>query len=179
MRKLFVAAVMILTVSALRADTPGGKQAEVKGPHLCCAQCEKAALATLAKVDGISEVKCDRPNKTVSFTAKDTDAAKKAWDALYEAGFAGTLTVDGKTTGKKVGSSSDKVNEVTFDKVHACCGQCVKALNALFPDAKVTVTGKGAQRTVTIAGKDLNPSTVLNTLNNSGFNGVQAEAKKE
>jgi len=178
MRQLFVVTVLSLAVGAARAEVPDGKTAEVKGPHICCQNCENAVGTILAKVDGISEVKCDRKGKTVTFTAKDAKAADAAYDALYAGGFAGSLTFDGKTTGRKVKSGDDKTNELKFDKVHACCGQCIKALTGLFPDAKVTVTGKGAQRLVTISGKDLSPSAALQALNDAGFNGVQVEAKK-
>jgi copper chaperone CopZ len=173
MRQLFAVAVMILTVTVARAETPGGKEAVVKGPHICCGNCEKAVAAILAKVDGISDAKCSKDDKTVTFTAKDVTTATKAWDALYAGGFAGTLKFGDETYTKPSGADKIKVNEVTFDKVHACCGMCVTALKALFPDAKVTVVGKGAQRAVTVTGKDLSPAAVLQALNGMGFNGVQ------
>jgi copper chaperone CopZ len=178
MRQLFVVTVVVLAVGVVRAETPGGKTAEVKGPHICCQNCENAVGVILAKVDGISEVKCDRKSKSVTFTAKDAKAANAAWDALYAGGFAGTLTFDGATDARAVKATNDKNDELKFDKVHACCGQCIKALGALFPDAKVSVTGKGAQRLVTISGKDLDAGATLNALNGAGFNGVRVEAKK-
>ena len=42
---------------------------------------------------------------------------------------------------------------------------------ALFKDAKVTISGEGAQKDVTISGKDLDPNTVLSTLEKGGFTG--------
>jgi copper chaperone CopZ len=179
MRKLFAVAVLILAVTVVRGEEPGGKTAEVKGPHICCKNCQMAVAAILANMDGISEVKCSIKDKTVTFTAKDMDAANKAWEALYNGGFAGSLKFGDETVTKKNKTSDDKVNELSFEKVHACCGMCVTALKGLFPDAKVAVTGKGAQRTVTITGKDLNPAAALKALNDSGFNGVQVLPKAE
>jgi copper chaperone CopZ len=177
MRHLLVVTILVLAVGTMRAETPGGKKAEVKGPHICCGMCEKSVAAILDKVDGISDVVSSKQDKTVTFTAKDKAAAEKAWDALYAGGFAGTLTFDGATLGKKNKTSDTKVDEVTVEKVHACCGQCVKAINALFKGSKVTVAGNGAQRTVIVAGKDLNPEMVLQMLNETGFNGTIAAKK--
>jgi copper chaperone CopZ len=177
MRQLLVVAILVLAVGTLRGEPAGGKAAEVKGPHICCGQCEKAVAAILAKVNGVSDAKCDRKAKTVTFTAKDREAADDAWQALYDGGFAGTLTFDGTTVAKKAAKPATKVNEVKIEKVHACCGMCHDAIKALFKDSTVTITGKGYQRTITIEGKDLDPSAVLNTLNETGFNGKIAAKK--
>jgi copper chaperone CopZ len=173
MRKVFVVAVLILGVGALQAEPAGGKKVEVKGPHLCCKQCVKVVGGILGKVDGVSDAQCDIPNKTITFTAKDADAANKAVKALVDGGFWGSATLDGKDLKLPATTASkDKTNEVTVLKVHVCCGMCQSAINGLFKDAKVTYSPKGPQKDVTITGTDLTAAGVLEALNKAGFTGT-------
>jgi hypothetical protein len=127
----------------------------------------------LGKVEGIGDVKCDRANKSVSFTAKDPTAVMKAVEALEAGGFGPTEGEFGDTSFKKAIKTTTgmKTNEVTVLGVHACCGQCNTAIKALFKDAQVTITGKGPQKDLRITGKDLDPAQVLNTLQEAGFTG--------
>ncbi len=172
MRQLFVAAGLIVAVSAVQVAAQDGKKAEVKGAHICCGQCVKVMTGILAKVDGLADVKVDQKTKTVTFTAKDKATAERAVSAIYEAGFAGTAKYDDAALAAPAAKQSDsKTKEITVKGVHACCGQCHKAIKALFEGAKVDITGTGAQRTVTITGADLSPATVLQKLNETGFNG--------
>src|SRR5205807_8974722 len=94
MRSLCATAVFTLVAGLVQA-AGDGKKAEINGPHICCGNCEKSVKAILAKVDGVSEVQCDRQNKTVTFTARDKKAAEKALDAMFAGGFAGTAMYDG------------------------------------------------------------------------------------
>jgi copper chaperone CopZ len=169
MRSLCAGTVLVLVASLVQAGD--GKKGEINGPHICCGNCEKSVQAILAKVDGISDVQCDRKNKTVTFTARDKTAAQKALDAMFEGGFAGTGKYDNVSFGRASSSTAGKADTITVKGVHACCGQCHKALKALFPDATVTIAGSGAQRDITIAGKDLSAAEVQQKLQKAGFSG--------
>ncbi len=170
MRQLFVAAVVVLGFGAAQATAE--ERVDFKGPHICCGNCVKAVAAILKGIDGISEAKCDIKEKTVSFTAKDKKAADAAVAALYKGGFAGEGKYgDEKVGGKAPKATKGKVDSVTVKDVHACCGQCHKALKALFPDAKVTIEGTGPQREVTVEATGLNVGEVIGTLRKAGFNG--------
>lgn len=171
MRQLFMAAALIAAVGVLQVTAQDGKTAVITGPHICCGSCEKSVNAILAKVDGVSDVTCDRKKKTVSFTAKNFAAANAALAAMYEGGFSGTATYDNKNFSLTTTGGTTKTDTVTVKGVHACCGQCTKAITKLFPDAKVTIAGSGAQRDVTVSGKDLTVSDVVGKLNGAGFNG--------
>lgn len=170
MRQLFVAAIMVslaFGVSLARAD-----KVEIKGPHLCCAQCVKIAGATLAKVEGVSDAKCDTKAKTITFTAKDTKTAESAVKAIIDSGFFGTATSDGKELKVDAGTAKkQQADEVTVKAVHVCCGQCQTAIKALFKDGKITFEGAGPQKDVKISGKALDKAAVLEALRKSGFNG--------
>jgi periplasmic mercuric ion binding protein len=170
MRQLLVAAVVVLTLGVVQARAE--ERVDFKGPHICCKQCVKAVAGILKDVEGITDAKCDIKEKTVSFTAKDKKAADAAVAALYKGGFAGEGKFgDAKVGGKTAKKTEGKVDSVTVKDVHACCGQCNKALKALFPDAKVAIEGAGQQKDVTIAGTGLNVGEVIDALRKAGFNG--------
>ncbi|HXG08750.1 MAG TPA: heavy metal-associated domain-containing protein [Gemmataceae bacterium] len=172
MRQLFVAVAAIAGLGLLTGLTQAGK-VEVKGAHLCCNQCVKIVGATLAKVDGVSEAKCDRDTRTVTFTAKDSKAATAGVKALFDAGFFGTATEDGKPIKLEEATprKGERANEVTVKAVHVCCKQCQNAIDALFKDGKVSYEGKGPQRDVKVSGTGLDKAEVLETLRKAGFNG--------
>jgi len=146
---------------------------EVKGPHICCQQCINEVGKILGKVDGVSDTKSDIKSKTVTFTAKDSAAAKAGFKALVDAGFFGTATEDGKEIKLDIPAvkKGEKTNVITVKDVHVCCGQCQKAVNKTFDTSKVTYQGTGAQRTVRIEGTGLEASAVLEALRKAGFNG--------
>jgi copper chaperone CopZ len=165
-----VAVVMFLTgfgIQAARAE-----KVEIKGVHLCCPSCVKSVAGILSKVDGVSAAKCDRAEKTVTFTATDAKTARKAFDALRKGGFFGQATCEGKEMKTKNTASKNKAAKVTVNDVHVCCGNCKKAVEKLFKDATITYTGDGPQRSVTITGENLTPAGVLQTLRNAGLNGT-------
>jgi copper chaperone CopZ len=181
MRQLFVVAALVAAVGVLQAAAPQGDlKCQVNGLHLCCKQCENSVRQILGKVEGISNVECDRKEKSVAFTAKDDKAANKAISALADGGFAitsGSIGDIGFATGGSTGAGTKFLNEVTVTGVHACCNQCNAAIKALFKDAEVTITGKGAQKDVRVSGKDLDTVLVLSKLRQGGFNGKIVEKK--
>ncbi|MFO0969194.1 MAG: heavy-metal-associated domain-containing protein [Gemmataceae bacterium] len=141
----------------------------VKGPHICCKQCVRIAEGLLKDIDGVSEVKADIASKTVTFEAKDKKAAETAFKALIDGGFSGTSSTGLKPAAGPATGASDVV---VVEKVHVCCGQCQKAIIALFKDAKVSFEGPGPQRTVRIEGTGLQHSAVWATLTKAGFSGA-------
>lgn len=174
MRQLVSLSLGGLALLLLSAGNAFASNVEVKGAHICCAQCVKVVAKILSGVDGVSDVKSDVKTKTVTFTAKNAAAAKAGFKALTDGGFFGTATEDGKALKADVApvTKSEKVNSITVKNVHVCCGLCQKAVKATFPDAKVGFEGDGAQRTVTIEGTGLERSAVIDALRKAGFNGT-------
>jgi periplasmic mercuric ion binding protein len=173
MRFLFGMVFASLAVLNLSAGTARASDVEVKGPHICCGMCVAAVGKILGKVDGVSEVKADAKSKTVTFKAKDDAAANAGVKALVDGGFFGSATADGKelkidAPAEKKGEKADKL---TVKGVHACCGMCHTAIKNIFSDSKVTIEGKGPQRTIIIEGTGLERSAVLEALRKTGFNG--------
>ncbi len=163
-----------LAVTMLAAGPVAAEKVEVKGPHICCKQCVKVVGGLLGKVDGVSDAACDITSKTVTFTAKDGAAAKAGIKALIDGGFFGSAVCDDKEVKIDLPAvkKGDKADKVAVQNVHVCCGQCEKAINKIFADAKVTFTDrKGPQRTVRIEGTGLDRGEVIEALKKAGFYG--------
>jgi periplasmic mercuric ion binding protein len=172
MRQLFAVACVGVAAAAWGAEQAGSSQVEVKGPHICCAQCIRVVGAILGKVDGVTDVKADK-SRTVRFTAKDDQAARAGFRALVEGGFFGRATQDGKEIKLDLPAvpKGAKADVVTVKDVHVCCKQCQTAINNLFKDAKVSYEGKGPRRDVRIEGTGLDRAEVLQALHKAGFHG--------
>lgn len=170
MRQLFVMTALVISFTLANGLAQAGK-VEVKGPHICCKQCVGVVGGILAKVDGVSDANCDIAGKTVTFTAKNAKAAETAVKALFDAGFFGAATDDGKEIKIAVPKATGKADTVTVKDVHVCCGNCQKAINAVFKDAKVEYGEGKPQRDVKITAKGLDKSAVLEALRKAGFNG--------
>jgi copper chaperone CopZ len=170
MRAFIVCAAMGLS-SAILAAGGSDSKVEVKGPHICCTQCKNIVAKILKGVDGVSDVSADQATKTVTFTAKNDAAAKAGVKALVDGGFYGKATAGGKEIVIELAKAEGKADSVKVNEVHVCCGACKTAINKLFPDAKVSYSGKGPQLHVQIDGKGLDRGEVLETLKKAGFSG--------
>ena len=143
MKRLVVSAFVALAGLVAGNSPARADSVEVSGVHLCCGRCVQMATASVAKVDGISDVKGDRTNKKLTFTAKDEAAAKAARTALSDAGFFGTVKLDGKELAAEAAGTkkTEKAAEVTVKNAHICCGACKTAATKLFKDSKVEFPG--------------------------------------
>jgi copper chaperone CopZ len=164
---LFAAtAVLTLCGSARAADEV---KVELKGTHLCCGQCVRAVGDILKKVDGVTG-KCDQKAGTVTITAKDEAAAKKALAALAEGGFHGDTGNKDLAIKDDSGVEKGKVEKLTLTGVHDCCGQC----NGKIKDALKKVDGvkadtaKAKMDTFEITG-NFDAAEVVKALNAAGF----------
>ncbi len=167
---LVLLSAVVMAVGLSAGALQAGK-VEVKGVHLCCGQCVKGVAGALKGVDGVTDAKCDQKGKTVTFTTKDDKTTAAALKALSDAGYFGDATDDGKAVKFDVAKADGKANDVTIKSVHVCCKQCENAINALFKDSKVSISGDGAKKDVKVSGKDLDKAKVQETLHKAGFNG--------
>jgi periplasmic mercuric ion binding protein len=119
-------AVLLMAGSA-RAETT----VELKGTHLCCGACVRAADGILKGIEGVT-AKCDAKAGTIAITAKDDAAAQKALDALAAGGFHGDTGNKALAQKDDSGVTKGKVKTLTLTGIHNCCGQCNgKIVNAL------------------------------------------------
>lgn len=158
-------ALVLVWTGALRAET----KVEVKNVHLCCGNCVKAVGAVLGKAEGVSDPKCDPKTKTVTFTAKDVDSAKKALQALADAGFHGDA---GKDLAIKddSGAEKGKVKSITLTGTHNCCGMCNAALQKTLEsvDGVKANTAEAKKTTFEVTG-DFDAQALVKALNDAGF----------
>ncbi len=161
---LSVGLVLVWT-GAVRAET----KVEMKNVHLCCGMCVSTVGGVLKKVDGVTDPKCDQKGKTVTFTAKDDDTAKKALQALADAGFHGDA---GKDLAIKddSGAEKGKVKSITVTGIHDCCGQCNGAIKAVVKkvDGVTGDTATAKEKTFEVTG-DFDAQELVKALNAAGF----------
>ena len=151
-------------------------EVELTGVHLCCQGCVNAASAALRSVAGVGS-RCDMENRTVTLTAGDDSAARKALDALAAAGFYGTSD-NPNLAMKPVGDvPQGRVNRATVSGIHNCCGPCCRAIKGAVASVD-GVTGDTAEPGVTafeVAG-DFRPAALVEALNAAGFSARVAGA---
>lgn len=146
-------------------------EVEVKlmGVHLCCQGCTNAADAALESVEGVHS-RCDMENGSVTLTAKDAAAARKALDALAAAGFYGVSNTQNLAM-KPVGTlPSGKVKSVKVSGIHNCCDLCCDAIQEAINTVE-GVTGNTAEPRVTnfaVTG-DFHAGALIAALNAAGF----------
>jgi periplasmic mercuric ion binding protein len=169
-RQLFLATVAAVAMAGFSANTVQAGKVELKDVHLCCQRCVNDAKAVLGKVDGVTDVNCDRMTKTIAFATKDAATSTAALKALCDAGFYGAASEDGKAVKLDVATpkAGEKADEVSIKNVHLCCPACKAAVSKALTDMKVEFSGKSD---VKVTGKDIDKSKLLETLHKAGFNG--------
>ncbi len=167
--KLFQFATMLgFAVLALTGTARAETTVELKGTHLCCPQCVKAVGDILAKVDDVKG-KCDQKAGTVTITAKDDAAAKKALAALAAGGFHGDTGNKDLAIADDSGADKGKVDKLTVT-THNCCNQCTKGLKAVLQkvDGVKADTVKAKENTFEVTG-DFDAAELVKALNAAGF----------
>lgn len=159
-----LAAVLALA-GAARAEV----KVELKDTHLCCPQCIKAVGEILSKVDDVKG-KCDKESRTITITAKDDEAAKKALQALADGGFHGDTGNKDLAIKDDSGVEKGKVKTLTLTGVHNCCGQCNKAIKAAVGkvDGVKGDTVKAKENTFEVTG-EFDAAELVKALNAAGY----------
>ena len=142
---------------------------ELTGVHLCCQGCVNAVDAALRNVEGVNS-HCDMENGTVTFTAGDAAAARKALDSLAAAGFYGR-TDNQDLAMKPVGDvPHGKVNSLRVSGIHNCCGPCCDAIKGAIAtvDGVTGDTAKPRATTFEVTG-DFHAAALVKALNDAGF----------
>jgi periplasmic mercuric ion binding protein len=157
-------ALAVLGAAAL-AET----KVEVKGVHLCCGACVKGVATALKGIDGVKPA-CDRETKTVTITATDEATAQKALDALFGAGYFGTIEAKGFTVRPVSNLPAGKVKSLSLSNSHNCCKACGNALKKAVGSV-AGVSGDTVQPRMPdfeVTG-DFDAAAVVKSLNDAGF----------
>ena len=167
--------LMSLSFCLLSAPLMAGEVTIAKS-HICCGGCVKAIEKTLADVEGVSEVSVSQDDESVSFQATNAKTARQAVRKLALAGFAG----EAKHAGKEVKLPAPKIekgtkaDKVTLNRMHLCCGACVKAVDGAVVkvDGVESITCDREKGRCTVTGKNIEVLAVLKALRDAGFNGT-------
>ena len=169
---------LLFSLVALLALAPVSRAADttvtISNVHLCCDKCVKGANKAVASVDGCT-ASCDKGARTVAITAPDSATAQKAVDALVRAGFYGDSSDSNIKVSADTGAKGAKVQSLTVEGVHLCCGGCVKTVNKALTDVP-GVTGNTAKKGATsfeVTG-DFTDSDVMAALQKAGLTGTVA-----
>jgi copper chaperone CopZ len=148
----------------------------LKGVHLCCGGCAKAAQAAVQDIDGVKAT-CDRKAKTVTITAPDLKAAQKALDALAAQGFHGESDTKDAAIKEDSGATPGKVQSLTVSGAHNCCGACCKGLKSVLKKVEGVTgdTAKPKAKTFEVTG-DFDAADLVKALNAAGYH-VKVEKK--
>lgn len=150
-------------MSVVSVGASAESKVKLTNVHNCCKSCTKGIEQAVTKSGATAAV----DKTTVTITAADDAAAKKAVDGLVAAGHFGEGASDAQTP------SDAKAKSVTVEGVHLCCGKCVDGFNKAVK-AVAGVTGTNAAKnatSVTIEG-DVSPKAVLEGLHKAGFGGT-------
>ena len=167
--KLFltsIAAAFALVLS-VQAETT----AKISDVHLCCDSCVKGVQKAIATVPGVTAV-ADKDSSTITLTGPDKAAVQKGADALTGAGYFGSssdVTIDASTGAKNV-----KMQTLTINNTHICCGKCVKAIDKAVKSVP-GVTSQNAAKgntSFTVTG-DFNDKEVFDALQKTGLTGKE------
>ena len=150
---------------AARAET----KVELKGVHLCCPACTRAVGDILKKADDVKGT-CDQKAGTVTLTAKDDEAAKKALQALADGGFHGETDNKDLAIKDDSGATKGKVEKLTVTGLHNCCRACNNAIKTAVKkvDGVKGDTAKAMQNTFEVTG-DFDAEELVKALNAAGF----------
>ena len=171
MRQRVLSAAVVAAVAVWGVGTVRASNVEIKGAHICCANCVEAITDILQKVDGVGDAAADKSKGVITFTTKDDKTTTTAITALLDGGFIGAASDDGKEIKPELATpkAGDKADAVTVTNTHVCCPKCQAAIKGTLPaDAKAAFPDK---TTVKITGKDLDKAEILESLRKAGFNG--------
>jgi len=164
MKNSLLASLFILVTGLAQAETT----VTLEGVHNCCKSCTKGIVGA---ADGLKDVTITAEGKTVTITAKSKTNAKKAVEAMMDAGYYGKSSEETSST-TSAPKADKKLKDATVTGVHLCCGKCVTAMT----DAVKTVPGvteytiENKAKSFTVKG-DFSENDLLTAMNKAGFNG--------
>ncbi len=156
----------LLIVAGLTGSAFAEASLTLSGVHNCCGGCEKGIVKAIESVKGATAVV---DGETVTITAKNTPTAKKALEALQEAGYTGTGEgIDAP----KAAASTRTLKGATVSGAHLCCKKCVTAVEKAVASVK-GVTGHSIESKAsefTVEG-EFSEGDLIAALNQAGFHG--------
>jgi copper chaperone CopZ len=163
MPKALFAVLLLLATNLIQAETT----VTMEGVHNCCKGCTNGIIKAAS---GIKDTTVTADGETVTIVAKSKSNAKKAVEAIMEAGYYGKPSDDSAASSPR--KSDKKLTDATVTGAHLCCQKCVNAMTAAVK-AVPGVTGytiENKAKTFTVQGQ-FTESDLLASMNKVGFHG--------
>ncbi|MEN3940350.1 cation transporter [Prosthecobacter sp. SYSU 5D2] len=164
MQNAILVSLFLLLTGLAQAETT----VTMEGVHNCCKGCTNGIVKAAA---GIKDTTVTADGETVTIVAKTKSNAKKAVEAIMEAGYYGKLSDE--SAGFASSKSDKKLTDVTVTGAHLCCQKCVNAMTAAVKEVP-GVTGytiENKAKTFTVQGQ-FTESDLLASMNKAGFHGT-------
>ena len=142
----------------------------LSGVHNCCKGCANGITKAAA---GIKDTTVTAEGDKVTIVAKSKSNAKKAAEAILEAGYFGTSDAESDSKAASAAKPGKKLTSATVTGAHLCCNKCVTAV----ADAVKTVPGitgsniVSKEKTFTVEG-EFTEAELIAALNKAGFHGT-------
>lgn len=163
MKNTLLVSLLFLSASLAQAETT----VTMEGVHNCCKSCTNGIVKAAA---GIKDTTVTADGETVTIVAKTKSNAKKAVEAIMEAGYYGKPSDESLAASR---TSEKKLTDVTVTGAHLCCQKCVNAMTAAVKEVP-GVTGytiENKSKSFTVQG-EFTESDLLASMNKAGFHGT-------
>ncbi|MES2506007.1 MAG: cation transporter [Verrucomicrobiota bacterium] len=169
MKKVLLATALFLSVSLAQAETT----VTLEGVHNCCKGCTNGIVKAAS---GLKDVTVTAEGETVTIVSKSKSNAKKAVEAIMEAGYYGKSSEAETTASSSLPKTEKKLTAATVTGAHLCCQKCVNAMT----EAVKSVPGVteynivNKEKTFTVKG-EFSESDLVASMNKAGFHGTVAK----
>ncbi|WP_345735777.1 cation transporter [Prosthecobacter algae] len=169
MKKPLFISLCLLFAGVARAETT----VTLEGVHNCCKGCTNGIVKAAS---GLKDVTVTAEGETVTIVSKSKSNAKKAVEAIMEAGYYGKSSEAETTASSSLPKTEKKLTAATVTGAHLCCQKCVNAMT----EAVKSVPGVteynivNKEKTFTVKG-EFSESDLLASMNKAGFHGTVAK----
>jgi copper chaperone CopZ len=163
-KKLLFISLILTLASLVQAETT----VKLEGVHNCCKSCTNGIIKAGV---GLKDVSIVADGETVTITSKTKANAKKAVEAVLEAGYYGKPS-DASFAEPARAKPEKKLTKATVTGAHLCCQKCVNAMT----DAVKAVPGVteyeivSKEKTFTVKG-EFTEADLIASMNKAGFHG--------
>jgi copper chaperone CopZ len=166
----FASTVLVTALSLSAAET-----VRLSKVHLCCNACVRGVEKAVAGIAGVTAV-VDKEGGVVALQGEDAATVQKGIDTLVNAGYFGVSDHASLKPKASTGAPAGKVQKLTIEGVHLCCGSCVKAVNGALTKVKGVKahTAEKNAKTFEVTG-DFVAADVLAALHKAGLSGRVAK----
>lgn len=168
MKNAILASLLFVLAGIAQAETT----VTLDGVHNCCKSCTNGIVKAGTSV---KDVTVTAEGETVTIVAKSKAGAKKAVEAINEAGYYGKSSEaeSPAPTSSGLPKAEKKLTSATVTGAHLCCQKCVNAMT----EAVKAVPGvteydiQNKAKTFTVKG-EFTETDLLASMNKAGFHGT-------